>query len=320
MSEVPGSFVRRHRLGAFYGLALLIVCGVMAASFALKAFGLLSDLWTFLQAHHLYPNVVTIGRFALGEPLAALIFLFAAAPSLAALTVSLGADGLPGVRALLARLSPFGPAATRKDAVRAWGLLLGAAAVVTAAYLWSVFALGTPEQEREILATLGTSPLAVLAALIVGPFLDEGGLLEELGWRGFALPLLLERGLSPFRATATLAVLWWAWHLPREITGLLSGTPIGRFLLVQAQFLLLCLALSFVITFFWQKTGGSALTGVFIHGVTNVWSKALAGPLNAWLGTDSRTLVVAAAAVAVVLIAGKGLGRGDVLPPFEANR
>jgi uncharacterized protein len=320
MSDVPGSFVRRHRLGAFYGLALLIACGVMAASFALKAFGLLSDLWSFLQAHHLYPNVVTIGRFALGEPLAGLIFLFAAAPSLAALTVSLGAGGLPGVRALLARLSPFGPAATREDAVRAWGVLLGASAVVTAGFLWSVFALGTPEQASGILATLGTSPLAVLAALLVGPFLDEGGLLEELGWRGFALPLLLERGLSPFRATSTLAVLWWAWHLPREITGLLAGAPIGGFLIVQAQFLFLCLALSIVITFFWQRTGGSALTGVFIHGVTNVWSKALSGPLNGWLGTDSRTLVVAAAAVAVLVAAGGTLRRQGVAPSPEADR
>jgi len=318
MPDVPGSFVRRHRLGAFYGLALLIVCGVMAASFALKAFGLLSDLLAFLQAHHLYPNVVTIGRFALGEPLAWLIFLFAAAPSLAALAVSLAADGLPGARSLLARLSPFGPAATRKDAVRAWGLLLGASAVVTAGYLWSVFALGTPVQRSDVLATLGTAPLAVLAALLVGPFLDEGGLLEELGWRGFALPLLLARGRGPFRATALLAVLWWAWHLPREVTGLLAGAPIGRFLLVQAQFLLLCLALSIVITFFWQKTGGSALTGVFIHGVTNVWSKALSGPLNEKLGTDSRTLVVLAAALVVLLVGGRALGRPTATPSGES--
>ncbi|MCL4808845.1 MAG: CPBP family intramembrane metalloprotease [Thermoanaerobaculia bacterium] len=319
MPESPGSFVRRHPLGAFYGLALLVVCGVMAASLALRASGLLSDLWAFLQANRLYPNVVSIGRFALGEPLAWLIFLFAAAPTLAAVAVVLGAEGLPGLKALLARLSPFGPDVPRRDAARAWALLLGLSALGTAGYLWSLFALGTSEQRAFALDSLGGAPLAVLAALALGPFLDEGGLLEELGWRGFALPLLLARGRAPLAATAFLAVLWWAWHLPREVVGLLAGLPVGRFLLNQALFLLLCLALSIVMTYFFQRTGGSALTAILVHGVTNVWSKALAGPLNERLGTDSRTLVVLAAALVVLVAAGPALGRPAATPRGDAS-
>lgn len=319
MPDVPDSFLRRRRLAAFYGLALLVVCGVMAASFSLKAFGLLSDLWAFLQANRLYPNLVTIGRFALREPLAWLIFLFAAAPTLSAIVVSLGAGGLPGLSALLSRLSPFGPDVSRREAARAWGLLLGVSAVLTGAFLWSALALGTAEQKAFILDSLGGTPLAILGTLLVGAFIDEGGTLEELGWRGFALPALLDRGHTPWGATALLATLWWAWHLPRELFGLVSGTPVGRFLFVQAQFLLLCLALSIVITYFWQRTGGSALTGLFVHGVTNLWSKALSGPLNGWLGTDSRTLLAFAAALVVLLAAGRSLGQPARFRPEEAR-
>ena len=36
---------------------------------------------------------------------------------------------------------------------------------------------------------------------------------EELGWRGFALPRLLER-FSPVRATIFLGTAWGLWHLP----------------------------------------------------------------------------------------------------------
>jgi hypothetical protein len=74
-------------------------------------------------------------------------------------------------------------------------------------------------------------------------------------------------------------------------------------------FLALCLALSIVITYFWQRTGGSALVGVFIHGITNVWSKALGAPAYALIGWSSRDILVGAAALLVLALAGRELGR-----------
>ena len=90
-------------------------------------------------------------------------------------------------------------------------------------------------------AAAGTTPLAVLTALalmaaglyvLVGPgtsiqlarlsVLDFVLVIlvvgEELGWRGYALPKLLEKR-SPLIASLIIGVLWGAWHLPGIVTG-----------------------------------------------------------------------------------------------------
>ena len=45
------------------------------------------------------------------------------------------------------------------------------------------------------------------------PIMIVGGGLEELGWRGTALPELQKR-LSPLPATVILGIIWSVWHLP----------------------------------------------------------------------------------------------------------
>lgn len=57
-----------------------------------------------------------------------------------------------------------------------------------------------------------------LFVLVGGTF--QGAVGEELGWRGFALPRLLET-TAPFWATVLLSVIWGAWHLP----GFWLGVP-----------------------------------------------------------------------------------------------
>jgi hypothetical protein len=303
------TFVRRHRFGVYYALALLIVGGVMAAGFALQAFGVMGDLFAFFKANRLYPNVISIGRFALVQPLAWMILVFAVAPSLAALITSAWADGGAGVRALLGRLAPWRPTVARRDALRAWALLLGVAAAVTIVHLALAWRARGSEAGATSLAVLGGTPVAIVLSLLIGGFIDEGGMLEELGWRGFALPLLVDRYSSPLRATLVLGFLWWLWHFPREIPTLLAGTGLAHFVLGQAMFLAICEALSIVISYFWFRTGGSVLVGIFIHGISNVWSKALSGPANALIGGSARDLVMAVAAILVLVIVGPRLGK-----------
>jgi membrane protease YdiL (CAAX protease family) len=57
---------------------------------------------------------------------------------------------------------------------------------------------------------------ALALAFFLGP-------IEELGWRGLALPLL-QRKLAPFWAGLTVGIICAAWHIPAF---LMSGTPYG---------------------------------------------------------------------------------------------
>jgi hypothetical protein len=166
----------------------------------------------------------------------------------------------------------------------------------------------------KVLDLLGGSVPMIGLWLVIGPLLDEGGFCEELGWRGYGLPLLVDRLRSPWIATLVLGALWWLWHFPREIPNLLSPQNLRVWAFYQVLFLVLCLALSVVISRYFFRTGGSALPGLLIHGFTNVWSKALGAPINTALDTDVRTWLVIALAIVVLLATRGRLGWRQDLP------
>ena len=306
-------WLERHRLAAFYVLALLIAGAVMAVSFAVGAPDVIGGLRVFLRREHLNPSAVSIVRYAATEqPLGWLILVFAGAPTLAALAVSAGI-GSAAFWALVRRYRPWPSAGDRSRALRFYLGAFLVSATVMAWYYWMGSRHGTPEQLAFRDAALGTAPVAIAAWLFLSHFLDEGGTLEELGWRGLALPALLDRFGSPLRASFVLGTIWMAWHLPREIPGLFAGQPMLPFLHAQLIFLLLTISLSVICTYGFLETGGSVLPAIIVHGGSNVWSKALAEPLYPAFARpiDTRTLVVVALAIA--LVAAGGLRRRE--PP-----
>ncbi|HEV2362854.1 MAG TPA: CPBP family intramembrane glutamic endopeptidase [Caulobacteraceae bacterium] len=159
----------------------------------------------------------------------------------------------------------------------------------------------------------------------MGAFIDEGGAFEELGWRGFMLPILQEKLGSPLKATLALSLVWWAWHLPRDVPDLLLGRGLAVYLESQVTFFTLIVALAILATNFVNMTGGSVLPAIMIHGGTNLWSKALdVGVVHqgAWLG-DARTALVYAFAILTLIVAGPRLSyekgaTGDRLRPITA--
>lgn len=86
---------------------------------------------------------------------------------------------------------------------------------------------------------------------------------EEIGWRGFALPRLLER-FDPWSASAVLGVMWALWHLPLfYLPGMPQyGTPFSSYF----PYLI---SLSIVLTVLAQKTGGSVAVATVFHGAVN---------------------------------------------------
>jgi membrane protease YdiL (CAAX protease family) len=106
------------------------------------------------------------------------------------------------------------------------------------------------------------------------------GLGEELGWRGFALPKLLENR-SSLVASLFLGTLWAIWHFPYALTKgtALSGIPLYWFFINL-------LALSIIYTWIFNNTNGSLLVPLLFHAAGNTTSNLL--PILPPLTSDLR--------------------------------
>ncbi|MFO7965565.1 MAG: CPBP family intramembrane glutamic endopeptidase [Desulfobacterales bacterium] len=100
------------------------------------------------------------------------------------------------------------------------------------------------------------SVTAYLAALF---FMAIKGPVEEIGWRGLALPLL-QRRMAPIWASLVLGVVWAVWHLPAFM---LSGTPQSAWALTPLP--VGTLALSVIVTPLFNHSRGSILLPAFFH-------------------------------------------------------
>ena len=126
-------------------------------------------------------------------PLLGIFGLFG--PALAAIIMAAVTDGKSGVKALLSRVVLW------RVGLRWYVIALG---------LPTVLALATagPELPARVIRIHSGRQVSVLDfvvfVLVVG---------EELGWRGYALPLLLEKR-SAVTASLILGLIWGVWHLP----------------------------------------------------------------------------------------------------------
>lgn len=100
-------------------------------------------------------------------------------------------------------------------------------------------------------------PLIFVIVFIVG-----GPLGEEYGWRGYALPRLVQK-YGVFKANLVLGALWGLWHLPLFFT---SGSVQSEipFLGYMAQ----AMGTTFIYTWMYRQTGSIFLSMVF-HSAGN---------------------------------------------------
>ncbi|MGE0626079.1 MAG: CPBP family intramembrane glutamic endopeptidase [Pseudomonadales bacterium] len=104
---------------------------------------------------------------------------------------------------------------------------------------------------------------AIVIAAVLGP-------VEELGWRGLALPLL-QRHLSPAAAGLVLGLVWGAWHLPAFFIG---GTPQSGWSFLP--FFVGVVAASVIMTGLYNASRGSLLLAMLMHFQLNnpLWPDA----------------------------------------------
>jgi uncharacterized protein len=122
------------------------------------------------------------------------------------------------------------------------------------------------------------TPAFVLSYLMsyVIIFLVGGPLLEEVGWRGFALPRLQERS-GPLVGTLLLGGLWSLWHLPLFLIPGYNGAGSG-FLGISIPFVLFAISttgLAFIITWVFNHTRGSLLLAMVLHASNNTANNQL---------------------------------------------
>lgn len=181
-------------------------------------------------------------------------FIGGSGPSVAALIITARTQGREGLRRLLASLG-------------SWRVPI----------LWYLFALGLPPAATALSvlivdgglgtlrhfdpgAALRGLPLAYALALPFGP------LGEELGWRGYALPRLLDR-FDVWRATLLLGLLWTFWHVPMMLFR--PGASIPAFLELSPSSVAVYLGQvtsgAALLTLLFLRTRGSVLLAVLCH-------------------------------------------------------
>jgi uncharacterized protein len=228
-----GRSAARHPLATFFVLAFLVTWAVWVPR-ALVGLGVItSDL------------PVVLGRAWSWGPLAAAF--------LAARLVR----GRVGVRELWGRM-------TRVRVPAVWYAVI----VLGPALLWCLAAgVAVLTGQRFADARPGAvevGPIAFLPVFLILILTDGFG--EEVGWRGYALPLLLARHRA-VTASLLLGVPWALWHLPLAWTegASLEGAPVWL-LLIDLP------ATATVYTWVFRHTRGSVFVAAVFHAALNLWA------------------------------------------------
>jgi membrane protease YdiL (CAAX protease family) len=260
-----------------------------AAVLELVAFFVLTfaATWTICGAYLLAPEAMTarFGAMKTGSPI---FFAAVYAPSVCGVVLTLVRQGGGGLLQLAA--------AAVRIAGKWWWVLLS---IVGYPLLWLVVAMVEQVAGGRSLAAVPYSnwyaalPLVVLSGFV---FKDAGPLGEEFGWRGFALPRLLDM-MDARAAALLLGAIWAVWHLPAFF---LAGLSQSKF--VFGIFFFEVIGFSVLMTLFFLHTRGSLLlAGIVQHMWFNAVSKA---------GIHTIHWLTIAVAVALLVLGGR-LWRND---------
>ncbi len=304
--------MRRRPVTWFYATSMALAVAVIPVFVFTGADATISAA---VQESGIVPRTdfVTIVRLALAEPQAIPAILLSVlqpfSPDIAAYAVAAIAFGALGIRNLVRGYRFWSREVGWRRGLRAWGLMtliFVAMSLATAGLHWLFMPEGTWEWDPGPLLTWGL-PLA----LLVSVFLDVGGVSEETGWRGFALPLLQNR-MTPLVASVVLGVMWGVWHFPVKFDVLFYGA--GGAVVLYGLLVVRFVFLSIVMTYFYNRVGGSTLIAIAMHGLHND-SAGLMGRITGdglapyVISEIDLLLPIAVVACALVLLTGRGLGK-----------
>src|SRR5215207_10928809 len=98
-----------------------------------------------------------------------------------------------------------------------------------------------------------------------------GGLSEEPGWRGFALPRMQPLH-GPLVGSLILGILWALWHLPEFLVPSWAESSGGSGFLDIVKFVVIAIAFAIVITWIFNNTKGSVFMAILVHASIDTFS------------------------------------------------
>lgn len=159
-----------------------------------------------------------------------------------------------------------------------------------------------------ILAVLGLLASTYVTYLLGGP------VQEELGWRGFALPLLQARQ-SPVTAALLIGVVHCFWHAPLFLT---SEWDTARHEPSQfLAYLVLIVSMSVVMSWLFNGSRGSVLLAILGHNGVN-WALFAVGVFTGQVVDNNWPAALGLAILATITIA-VTRGRLGYLPPVTSR-
>jgi hypothetical protein len=225
--------------------------------------------------------------------------LFPYGPALAAVLVMVIGSGRSGLREWWSRIIHWRAG---------WWYLIGPAIIVTS--LLGAFILNL------LVGAIVTTPPHLPAPAIWIQLLLLGGLWEEPGWTGYALPKLQEKfnqhKHGPLIATLIMALFRAIWHLPLLVRGTLPWFDVFGYII----------AFQLIITWLYNRSGSSVPAVLLFHYASNLLAGGMM--LLVFSGSEKMTywmLFTAFAgfiALMILLKEGTSLGKSP-LPMEKAN-
>jgi membrane protease YdiL (CAAX protease family) len=152
-------------------------------------------------------------------------------------------------------------------------------------------------------------------------FFGGGPLGEEIGWRGFALPLMQSR-YGALKATLLLGVLWTFWHLEDFLTASQGGGPgtgLSAFTFHLPIFFVQVMALTIIMTWVFNHTRRSLFMAILLHASYDTFGSTVQPLFSAPMVAKTNIAFVIGFAVLAILVLILTRGRLGYQPDQEAR-
>ncbi|NQV19419.1 MAG: CPBP family intramembrane metalloprotease [Armatimonadetes bacterium] len=263
-------FTKKHPIMVYWILAILLVLVILPFAILIFTkypnFG--KDIDTVTDGKGYNTNILYSLPISLkvsgGIWFAIILLVLPATASISGIITSFILKQKEGIKELFKKFRFWSPELSTGEGLKIWfqAILL----IVVINFLYSVLKNYLSDIESAAFFKIHTvySIKEIVFIFLTSLFFDGGGLMEEIGWRGFALPRL-QKKISPLKSSIILGVMWSLWHIPVKM----NVSPFSDFISFYFIFTIVCILYSIVITYFYNRLGGSILIGVAIHGLVN---------------------------------------------------